>query len=256
MHVGGPQRVRERLVGLRGEELDVAQPQAAHVGLERRLRRALAHDREHDVAFVTEAVGRFDQRPQRLRQAHVARVHHDEPVVPPPLGAEHGRPSSGRTTEPSAQSWIDDDARSGPAAFGQPAFHVPAYGDHAVGPPTERRFSASRNRTSERPDPPEDDPHLWEDVLGHVDERDAPHGAHRRGGHGDDRGDRSSRPRCPGVGRASRRRAAEVGRVVRGAPAIPALAVERRGPHAGDVHALDDAPWRPGRWSGSGYAGS
>ena len=244
VHVGRPQRVRERLVGLRGEELHVAQPQAAHVGLERRLRRALAHDREHDVAFVTKAVGRSDQRPQRLRQAHVARVHHDEPVVPPLLGAEHRRPlerSHHRAVRPVVD---DDDARSGSVELGQASFHVAADGDHTFGPPTERtvqRVEEPNERAT--PDPPQDDPHLREDVLVHVHERDAPHGAHRRGGHGDHRG---VGHRHHDVGARDAHRAdqarREVGRVVRQARRHPLAAVERRRPHAGDVHALVTLP--------------
>ena len=134
-------------------------PQAAHVGLERRLRRALAHDREHDVGFVTKAVGRFDQRPQRLRQAHVARVHHDEPVVPPPLGPEHRRPLE-RSHHRAVRPVVDRrDAMTGHAELEQPSVHVPADRDHTVRAAEQRPGQASRapndaDRRDDRGRPP------------------------------------------------------------------------------------------------------
>ncbi len=79
--VGGRERVREAALRLKRQERDVRHAEIPHLPLQLVLLDALALKHDLQVGHIAEQRGRFDDRLETLREAQVARVHHDELAV-------------------------------------------------------------------------------------------------------------------------------------------------------------------------------
>ena len=206
-------------------------PQAAHVGLERRLRRALAHDREHDVGLrhegdrplrpATPAIATGPRCPSASRRTgRPTPARRGAPTAPRAVAPPTRPPSRGsstmrdRGTPRSSQAIVPCRGRS--ATRGRPAER--ANGSARRG--TDRRRAAPRSARG-RPPP-----------LGRRPCSPSTNGTRRheprapRVRSGRPAGDRSAPPRRPGASARSAPSTRLPGgrsRSSPGAPAIPAL---------------------------------